>query len=574
MVKGLFKRNEHLDFQKLNYAYKKEKFIDGSLYLDHERSDYSNELIFINDKLVNDDNLHEIRYDQCHRDKTLSVAYNTSIKEVNLKSDRFCTHPLFFHVDDDWLIFSTSLQFILSLLPKKKLNKLAAKELLDFGYILYGKTLIEGVNILEYATELIIDKHTTSSNKYWDFNINENVQKRENQKELREKLSEQLSVAVEESLDGEKDIIIPLSGGLDSRLILSVASKIVDKSQITTFTFGKKGTQNLEIAKEICKKKNIRQILRYIPSETSDKYKNTDWELYFDKSITINYGTKEVFPGYLTQDAYSELKQYGDVIFSGYMGDPLFGSHLRKNMFRSQSDFKNDYKEIIDSHRSSFHIPTFGLTPQHAYPEPSETFKKSLLKYNLIAGMSMHWDFAVKQQNSIKNGQINRYRNMFDVRLPFLSPKLFSFVSSQTSLNNKLDQQLYVKTLLNYFPEFFKKFPTTHSGGVKLNSGKIRKKLYKRGNQYNEILDRKFGFRLFPTFPNRNIVEFTKIIRCQKSLNKFILDQFDFLVELNVISQVFKNDISEQMVKDKKKARLAIRLSTLAKSVKKYNIEL
>lgn len=103
-----------------------------------------------------------------------------------------------------------------------------------------------------------------------------------------------------ESIPKDKLIVIPISGGLDSRAILAVALKHVNPNRIRTYTFGVKGSYDFEIGQQVAKKVGIHHdaielnSLRFTQEEMLEVAKRCDFQTHLFhhpplKEIRRNY---------------------------------------------------------------------------------------------------------------------------------------------------------------------------------------------------------------------------------------------------------------------------------------------
>lgn len=128
-----------------------------------------------------------------------------------------------------------------------------------------------------------------------------------------------------------KTIIIPLSGGLDSRFILAKCHQMGVKN-LFCFTYGRKDSFEYEIAKKVSQQLNIEWHFIEFNEQIFDYYFNERFEKY----QTVNFNAA-VLP--LEQDwlALYHLKQQkllpeNGIVFSGFGADVLAGSWIPKKV--------------------------------------------------------------------------------------------------------------------------------------------------------------------------------------------------------------------------------------------------
>jgi hypothetical protein len=126
----------------------------------------------------------------------------------------------------------------------------------------------------------------------------------------------QKAVAVEIA-DLER-LVVPLSGGIDSRFLLACALSLLPAERITTITFGHPSSLNLRIGMALARKMGVRSVS--LPMD----------ERPMDVLLTENFASAEgmynVWPDYPVRP-YREALSEKSLVLSGYIGDYVFGSY-------------------------------------------------------------------------------------------------------------------------------------------------------------------------------------------------------------------------------------------------------
>ena len=113
-----------------------------------------------------------------------------------------------------------------------------------------------------------------------------------------------------ESIPKDKLIVIPISGGLDSRAILAGSLRHVNPNRIKTYTFGVKGSYDFEIGKQVAKKAGVYHeaielnSLRFTQEEMLEVAKKCDFQTHLFhhpplKKLEELIGDNYVISGYL-----------------------------------------------------------------------------------------------------------------------------------------------------------------------------------------------------------------------------------------------------------------------------------
>jgi asparagine synthase (glutamine-hydrolysing) len=162
------------------------------------------------------------------------AIYNAKTNKLFCSRDRLGVKPFYFSWCNGEFEICSQLRPIC---PNKKLNEAAISMYLDCTYIPSPFTIFQDVHKLPPGNNLEIDLTTKSHSisKYWDL---ETIRTSKlTYDEAKEKLHELLQDAVKIRLQADVPFGTFLSGGIDSALVSSIASKI-SKEPIHTFTIG------------------------------------------------------------------------------------------------------------------------------------------------------------------------------------------------------------------------------------------------------------------------------------------------------------------------------------------------
>jgi len=246
-------------------------------------------------------------------------------------TDRFSCKKIFYYQKRDTVFLC---DFIYKLKPfldtTRELDIAAMALYLIYGYIPTNQTLYRSVRSLKPFTYYVYDKNGLTSHRYYDIDF-----------DAEEMSFEEAAAITMDSLESSfvhltKDFdyfLIPLSGGRDSRLLLSLALKHYPRKRIKTLTFGQKGTYDFEIGKNVAKKYDVESILT--PFEP---------KAYFDEYVVPGTKFKN---GLINHSVNSPSKVFEDVlgleektlIISGYIGDMVLAWSHGKELSRSRDNF-------------------------------------------------------------------------------------------------------------------------------------------------------------------------------------------------------------------------------------------
>ncbi len=210
-------------------------------------------------------------------------------KKTILISDRVRSIPMFYTNNKirNYYIISDNPDNLIDL--KTELNDLAIKELKINAYVIGKETIYKSIFQSKNSQILIFNSNgKVEEYQYYNF---PSFQKKmlQNSNEIIEQLQKSYKVATDrliKYLNG-RQAVIPLSGGLDSRLILALLSERKYEN-ILTFTYGKSEIQEVLISKKLANYHNVNWIcVPYLKKEMNKLYSG---KKYLQMSVKCGMG--------------------------------------------------------------------------------------------------------------------------------------------------------------------------------------------------------------------------------------------------------------------------------------------
>lgn len=349
--------------------------------------------------------------------------------------DRIRSYPIFYCNKGNSFFASNSaikLQVEAGLHEKDKIS------LLEFemaGYVTGRNTLFEDLFQLQAGEFLLFDKKASNLEVvcYYCYWTDETVEKTEDEllNELHEVTNKVFSDMVE-TLSG-KPIFIPLSGGLDSRLILAMLHEM-KYDNLTTFSYGIPGYWEIKQAKRIAEYLKVRW--HYIPYETRKIKK-----LFYtsERKNYFNFASGLSSVPFLS-DFYALWMLRNDkiipddcIIINGQSGDYLTGGHippLLKEYGKEKIHSSLLLKSIIDKHfslwqnlksKDNLALITNRILHSLRLDTESELTKINFAKYYEL------YEWQERQSKYVVNGQRMYDWFGYDWRLPLWDDGLMDF---------------------------------------------------------------------------------------------------------------------------------------------------
>jgi hypothetical protein len=311
--------------------------------------------------------------------------------------------------------------------------------------------------------------------------------------------------------------IVPLSGGLDSRAILACLIEHTDTSNITTIKFGLPGTFDFEIGQRVAQAAGVR-------CRTID-LSNVVWNQ--DELISCAGKTTHPLPLFESFLFFQmmELFDSSSIYWSGFMGDPLSGSHLLCPESKSWRQARIRFCER-NRYARSINLDRAGFKPDEILP------KEPWFSANVLT-LDEQLDFNVRQQHYIKP------LVLFDgntCKTPFLHPDWVNFILC-VSNKYRIGQYLYKKIVQKAYPDLFS-LPTKTNFGLPLNAPRWQV-FARKGRLKLQSTARKFlPHLLWRVSPMINYIDFDLALHRRRDLKTVVYENIQDLKKRKVVDWI------------------------------------
>jgi hypothetical protein len=244
--------------------------------------------------------------------------------------------------------------------------------------------------------------------------------------------------------------LVPISGGLDSRAVLSALLEHTEAKNIYTYTFGTPNTLDYDIGNYMAKKLGTTHT-----SFDLTKYTYRQEELEdISKRIQHQAILFHHWPVWKIDKEFQGCTQW-----SGFMGDPLAGSHLSDNKSKNIEDAKEQFIK------------------KNIYVNSLELAKDSNFKEFIDCSCISRENLTLDEQLDFQNRQTKFIApivlmNGYEHKTPFLYQPWIDFMLSVPN-SFRVEQNLYKKILLSTFPKEFS-YKTKTNFGLPLGASSSR----------------------------------------------------------------------------------------------------
>ena len=303
------------------------------------------------------------------------AIWNEKEKDLFIARDRFGIKPFYYTIQNDTFYFASEVKTLLPFIEEVHINKTALKDYLYFQLYLGDYTLIDDITELQPAHTIHIKNGKLKIEKYWEVYYNLNFS--QSPKYFEERLHELIYESIHLHTRSDVPIGSYVSGGIDSSIIASVASKTsANKDPFMGFT-GKFTYSELYdesfYARKLAEKAGIG--LHEIDINHNDFINSIEDVIYH-----LDYPVAG--PGSFPQYHVSKLAaKHRKVVLGGQGGDEIFGGYTRYLL----AYFEQCIKGAIDNtlHNGNFVVTYESIIPnlqslQNYKPLLKEFFKDGL----------------------------------------------------------------------------------------------------------------------------------------------------------------------------------------------------
>ena len=406
-----------------------------------------------------------------------SVVYQNE-SELFIACDSIRSFPLFYkNLNGSWIV-SDDPYALLSKDKSDEPNETAWHEFLAAGYVTGNETLVNGIKQVQSGELLRLKKDDSKNRFFYSYRTIQTSDK--DYEELR---SEGIEVfnrtfgRFVKSLNG-KTVVVPLSGGFDSRLI-AVMLKRMGYTNVVCITYGRPDNPEIRISRKVSEILGFRWICiehteELIQGFVHDTFFN-DYYPYASKFVSMFFLQEYFALRYLKG---MQMIPDDSIFVPGHSGDFLGGSHLGKygNLLESES-----LQEI--SRRIFFNMYGFVRPKGRVKEKLLERIERSLQEKftgetDYAYSIQEDWDFKEKLAKFNTNSIASYTFFGYGFRLPFWDTELTSFFR-KLPLHVKVNKYLYDDILTN---EYFE------SAGVNFKEElQVTEKVMKRQRFKNRI---------------------------------------------------------------------------------------
>ena len=377
-------------------------------------------------------------------------------KKIVLISDRYGTRPLYYRTSKSKLVFAPEIKALLGPDSKPKINHAAIWELFHIGFLFGNHTMLEDVNQLPPASYLQFKDGKYLLARYWEYPYEESVyhQTRFSKKQIgryREELqATYTNVIRRQSFNNSGNLLLPLSGGLDSRWVAALLHE-TGIENVQCFTMGESESDDVVYARMVAEKLGYPH--RAFRIDPRDIWKNAEFFSFVSDGMSKISGPiqmTEPIKSFIGQKQIILAPQVLDAVFGSTLYRPRVASLIGKRTY--SSTIKNTLLSVFDT------IPTRDVRKiftnsyfNHLENHYHHTLTEYIEKYH----DPLHAYFCMFMEQFGRRGTFGGnllYNQFFETRMPSYDNDLIEF-GFRLPIKLRKGQYLYRLAFTQKFPE-------------------------------------------------------------------------------------------------------------------------
>jgi asparagine synthase (glutamine-hydrolysing) len=355
------------------------------------------------------------------------VVLDPTRRRLLIATDSVASYPLYWAATSDEFVFAPELAAVLRhARVRRRLNPAAVADYLTFGFPLGIKTLAEGVDQVPPGTTLVFDWDTgaVTQNRFASVVDHFSPWKGEH-RDYSNAVADAFERSVARALSGAHTFGMSLSGGVDSRAILSAASKCAT-TPLATQTLGVKGCADEVIAGQLARLAGTRHTF----FELDDRYllaflPNLARMVRLTDGMYLSHGLTEILAlDFLSSADFSVLlRGHGGELAKTSLAWPFHTDATVESFSSSEqlvrylltrTNYISTAVDLSALFTSSWFPMVDGVAPA--------SLRATLADVPLSPADLCSYLYLTEHHRRVTTASLGVFRQAVDVRLPFVDP--------------------------------------------------------------------------------------------------------------------------------------------------------
>lgn len=298
--------------------------------------------------------------------KHLNGRYNIAVwdrraRVLQFFGDRFGAYRHYGFQDSDALHLSCEVKTLALFQHSVEIDPAGLASMLSFGYHLGPLTLLKQIQCLPNACDLTYAAATRTLTlaRYWRFPYGEQPSLTGTADELAEALHAHLTTALKRQLRGVDKLLLPLSGGLDSRTLAELLHQSDFSGEVQAYSFGQTSSRDRRYGQAIAKKLGYPHLSLPTPADFVTRHLEEDaWLFDAEWSAEMHWPVRFAYrdPALGDRSGWHALSgMFGDIVLGsdrfGYRraaGDTPLDAHTLRSLFYRFNQEYGTQETVLD----------------------------------------------------------------------------------------------------------------------------------------------------------------------------------------------------------------------------------
>lgn len=372
------------------------------------------------------------------------VIFEPEHRRLSIFNDHVGSNPMYYWQTSRGFVFGSEKKFVLAAgNERREIDRVGLLQVFVHHHNLEDRTFIEGVKRLAPSTRLVFQDGRVRISDCAA--VREGTGPMAGTRDLLQRWQHELRVATAKRLRGKNRLIISLSAGLDSRAVACSIDRAT--RPVWARTWGRPGSFEVKYSREIARRLGFQHLVED-PSDflLSDAVRKIVWRT--DGETQFRNG--------LSLFTHRLMKEHGDHVIGGWLGDVTSGAHLRPFMLLPMG--RERFVDRIFSWYAAFgetelrEVFNVGFL-QRYLPAVREEFHKSYGRFAEAPNTWAHelWDLRNRQARmTISSMPVDSH--LFGKVRPFFDRSYLEFVMS-IPVRWRIGQNLYKSMIHMLGPE-------------------------------------------------------------------------------------------------------------------------
>jgi len=183
------------------------------------------------------------------------LVINKNNDQIDIINDIYGIYPIYYSIINNYNVFSNDFDFLIKRQEKKKFDINGLFDYFLFNYTLNRHTLFQNINQLVAGSRIVSKLYLKDLLIFKNFDLAKFLNQKKDKKLDKNKVKTVLTDCLIDDLDEDLPIQLPLSGGFDSKVLLSILMS--SKKQFLTYTYGSENSVDHYAAELTAKQFNI-----------------------------------------------------------------------------------------------------------------------------------------------------------------------------------------------------------------------------------------------------------------------------------------------------------------------------